>query len=119
MRARGVPATLSELNDAYQPVPAERNLADKYMKTMHAERPLENAWRNAQGAVLRNQYDRANGDIWRNILVQGGAEVRRTEQIPRDVWIATTEYWRMVGLPMSERLHAVAALGLTQSRYPR
>ena len=116
LRARGIPATLTELNASYKPVPREENLAEKYRVVKNAEGALEYAWKKAHGVPAKDYHDQ--GDIWSKVLVQGGADVKRTEQITQDVWVATKEYWDMVGQPIAEKLHTVAQSGLHKSRYP-
>jgi hypothetical protein len=129
-RAQGLPTNVEELDAWYAPVPAERNLALRYLRIAEKRRALGEEW-NAHinsleavpfsGARLPNAEEQpvdAACGIEEKIMVEGGAEVGRDEQIPADVWEWTKKYSDAVSSQVRQDLHEAAQSGVTESRYP-
>ncbi len=104
-RAQGLPASLEELNASYVDVPRERNLARRYVDAVRHTGADESAWLNDQ-------------ENYKYLLVQGQADIGRTDPVPEIVMNTTREYWDKIGAPMAASLHEAAQSGLTESRYP-
>lgn len=120
LRSQGVPTNLAELDAWYPSVPDDRNLANRYLQLGRKLSEGQIRWNTAvtqkwsTSAGSREEADRAID----NLMLFGGAEVGRTEQVPASVWETTRRYWEMAVRDISPDLHATAHSGLTESRYP-
>ncbi len=131
MRSRGLPTDLVELNAWYKDVPADRNAATHYLAELPKVNALQNEWNDYALGVLANvpaspeeamrlKVEQADTltTVDDKLLVEGNASVKRGDPIPSDVWEWTKKYSDTVSSKVAPDLHAIAQLGLTESRYP-
>ena len=119
--AQGLPTNTEELNAWYASVPAQENLANQYIEAAAKVKRLESRWIEdlIDSDLAPPQSDAAQeADPFAHVLVAGGAQVERTEQILPEVWQWTKRYWDAVASEVCADLHAAAESGLTASRYP-
>ena len=112
LRQQGNPSDFTELNDSYLKIPNEKNLAVKYGEVTVSSRRLDREWDRVNVAANKD------GKLFKNLLVVGGAEVKRDERIPQELWTVSKDYFDTVSQPVTVKLHEIAGLGLTESRYP-
>lgn len=120
LRSQGIPTNLAELDAWYPSVPEDRNLANRYLQVGRKLDEGQIRWNTAvteQPSTSANSLEE-DGRRNDNLMIFGGAEVGRTEQIPAPVWQATRQYWEIAARDVSTDLHAAARSGLTHSRYP-
>ncbi len=120
LHAQGLPATREEENEWYMPVPALENLANRYLDAVALQKKLEDTWmkQSATNPALQQAVKELKAkDALDNVLVQGGAKVKRTEPIPPGVWTTTLDYAKAVTGPVAAKLDEAAKSGLRQSRY--
>lgn len=115
LRAQGYPATLSDLSAWYPEVPANENLATRYIEASRFAKKKEREW---EVAVQNRLTPSQRVEYANSVLVQGDVALERTETISENVWNATFERYEMVDRETARLLREVAASGLSKSRYP-
>lgn len=133
-REKHLPASLAELNAWYKPVDDAHNLAARYMPLKDKVTKLDAECRKETAAKLdadrralavkrTNPVDTTGNTQepaidFRQVFAMGTAErLGKTDAIPEPLWKSSHRYWELAQGVVGE-LRAVAASGLTESRYP-
>ncbi|MBX7257998.1 MAG: hypothetical protein K1Y02_16680 [Candidatus Hydrogenedentes bacterium] len=118
--SRGYPATLSELNAWYPSVPADRNMAGKYLAVIQDFETRDQAFFNANlGKVASSSPSGSSPEsIADRLLIVGGADCPSIRNVPEDILRTTEDYWQSVTSHVAPTLNDIAQNATGESRYP-
>lgn len=117
---RGYPATLSELNAWYPSVPADRNMAEKYLAVIQAWQPRHHAFifAEARRVAPTSPSDTSPKSAADRLLIVGEADCPSIRDVPEDILRTTEDYWQAVTSHVAPTLNDIAQNATGESRYP-